>query len=54
MPVFRGSSVPLPGALPIFWGQLREILISKDVAAADALLNVEAAAVCLLEVVLEL
>ena len=52
--VFRSSHVPWPGALPSFFKQLRGVLISKDVAASDAMLPVDAAAVCLLEVVLEL
>ena len=52
--MFRSTLVPWPRALPLFFKQLRGVLFSRDVAASDAMLLVDAAAVCLLEVVLEL
>ena len=50
---FRSSFVPWPGALPMF-KQLRGLLVSKDIAARDAMLPVDGASVCLLEMVFEL
>ena len=47
--VFRSSHVPWSGARPSFFKQLRGVLISRDVAASDVSLPVDAAAVCLLE-----
>ena len=51
---FRSNFVAWPGALPLFFKQLRGLFISKDVAATDALVSYEGGAVVLLELVLEL